>query len=198
MSATELGEKQKRFVEEYCIDLNAVQAAIRAGYSAKTATKQGNQLLGNTRIKAAIKEKQAKIAQKHDITREELIRGYRSIAEGDYSDYAEWSGDMVVWKDSKTLTKEQTSRIKEIRTGFSAKGQPYFTIVLHDKKSGLDGLAKLSGHIVERREHSGLGGNAIEHKHNNEIALDWQKLETEEVKQLKSLIAKAAPTQETK
>ena len=45
-----LTEKQKRFVEEYLIDLNATQAAIRAGYSAKTANEQGARLLVNVSI----------------------------------------------------------------------------------------------------------------------------------------------------
>ena len=43
--AKKLTEKQKRFVEEYLIDLNATQAAIRAGYSPKTANEQGTQNL---------------------------------------------------------------------------------------------------------------------------------------------------------
>lgn len=47
-------EKQKRFTEEYLIDLNATQAAIRAGYSPKNADKIGHELLGKTRVLAAI------------------------------------------------------------------------------------------------------------------------------------------------
>lgn len=60
-----LNDKQRRFVEEYLIDLNATQAAIRAGYSAKTAQEQGARLLSNVMVKKAIeiglktKEKQS-------------------------------------------------------------------------------------------------------------------------------------------
>lgn len=49
-----LTPKQERFVAEYLIDLNATQAAIRAGYSDKTAGDQAAQLLGKTHIKSAI------------------------------------------------------------------------------------------------------------------------------------------------
>lgn len=49
-----LTAKQARFVEEYLIDLNATQAAIRAGYSEKTANEQGARLLANVSIKEAI------------------------------------------------------------------------------------------------------------------------------------------------
>lgn len=45
-----LTEKQQRFVEEYLIDLNATQAAIRAGYSAKTADQQGSRMLANVKV----------------------------------------------------------------------------------------------------------------------------------------------------
>lgn len=56
IDASELTEKQQRFVEEYMIDLNATQAAIRAGYSEKTAYSQGQRLLKNVEILARIKE----------------------------------------------------------------------------------------------------------------------------------------------
>ena len=49
-----LTDKQQRFVAEYLVDLNATQAAIRAGYSAKNADKIGSQLLGKTRVSEAI------------------------------------------------------------------------------------------------------------------------------------------------
>jgi phage terminase small subunit len=63
-----LTPKQQRFVEEYLIDLNATQAAIRSGYSEKTADKQGSQLLGKTGIAAAIASAQAKRSQRTEIT----------------------------------------------------------------------------------------------------------------------------------
>ena len=50
-----LTEKQKRFVAEYLIDLNATQAAIRAKYSPKTADVQGVRLLGNVKVQEALK-----------------------------------------------------------------------------------------------------------------------------------------------
>lgn len=51
---SELTDKQQRFVAEYLIDLNATQAAIRAGYSEKTAQEQGSRLLSNVMVAAAI------------------------------------------------------------------------------------------------------------------------------------------------
>ena len=51
-----LTEKQQRFVDEYLIDLNATQAAIRAGYSAKTADVQGSRMFGIVKVQQAISE----------------------------------------------------------------------------------------------------------------------------------------------
>ena len=51
-----LTAKQKRFVQEYIIDLNATQAAIRAGYSEKTASEQGYQLLQKTSVAESIQK----------------------------------------------------------------------------------------------------------------------------------------------
>ena len=58
-----LTEKQQRFVDEYLIDLNATQAAIRAGYSVKTANEQGSQNLAKLSIQQAIAEQMAGINQ---------------------------------------------------------------------------------------------------------------------------------------
>ena len=51
---TKLRAKQARFVGEYLCDLNATQAAVRAGYSQKTAAVQGSRLLTNVKVAAAI------------------------------------------------------------------------------------------------------------------------------------------------
>ena len=69
-----MNERQKRFCDEYLKDLNGTQAAIRAGYSAKTATVIANENLRKPYIKAYIEEKQKELADKNLITKEELIK----------------------------------------------------------------------------------------------------------------------------
>jgi len=69
-----LTPKQEAFVREYLIDLNATQAAIRAGYSTKTAMEQGYQLLQKTSVAAAIAEAQAKRAQECGIDAAWVLR----------------------------------------------------------------------------------------------------------------------------
>lgn len=65
--------KQQRFVDEYAIDLNATQAAIRAGYSPKTAQEQGSRLLSNAMIRSAVDAAQAKTSDDLGITREWIL-----------------------------------------------------------------------------------------------------------------------------
>ncbi len=85
-----LTPKQARFVEEYLLDLNATQAAIRAGYSKKTANEQGSQLLAKLSIRQAVAEAQAIRAKRTEITQDEVIEGLKKEAtlEGDGSSHS--------------------------------------------------------------------------------------------------------------
>lgn len=75
-----LTAKQSRFVSEYLVDLNATQAAIRAGYSAKTAYSIGNENLNKPEIAAAIKAAQETHAEASGVTVRKLVDGMASIA----------------------------------------------------------------------------------------------------------------------
>ena len=69
-----LTDKQKRFVEEYLVDLNATQAAIRAGYSEQTAYTIGQRLLKKVEVQEAIQQAQNKRSERTQITQDEVIR----------------------------------------------------------------------------------------------------------------------------
>ena len=70
-----LTPKQQRFVEEYLIDLNATQAAIRAGYSEKTAQEIGSENLSKPMVAKAIAEAQEKLSNKAQVTVEMVVQG---------------------------------------------------------------------------------------------------------------------------
>ena len=65
--------KQERFCQEYLVDLNATQAAMRAGYSAKTANEQGSRLLANVSVKAHIAELQQAAAKRNEVTVDTVV-----------------------------------------------------------------------------------------------------------------------------
>ena len=76
-----LTPKQQAFIQEYMIDLNATQAAIRAGYSPKTANEQGCRLLTNVSILQVVKEEQDKRAGKVGISSEWVLKRLRDISD---------------------------------------------------------------------------------------------------------------------
>jgi phage terminase small subunit len=81
--ASKLTPKQHRFCEEYLIDLNATQAAIRAGYSAANADKIGSELLGKTRVHDEVDRLKSARSQKVGITAERVLAAIAEIAFGD-------------------------------------------------------------------------------------------------------------------
>lgn len=68
-----LNEKQQRFVDEYLIDLNATQAAIRTGYSAKTADVQGSRLLANVKVQQAISVAMAERSKRTGVNQDRVV-----------------------------------------------------------------------------------------------------------------------------
>lgn len=80
---SKLTDKQARFAEEYLIDLNATQAAIRAGYSAKTAKEIGSENLTKPNIAAAIEKAQLKLSERALVTQEMVVSGLLKEAKED-------------------------------------------------------------------------------------------------------------------
>lgn len=75
-----MNRKQDRFVKEYLIDLNATQAAIRAGYSPKTANEQGARLLANVSVQEAIAKAMAERSKRTGISQDRVIQELARIA----------------------------------------------------------------------------------------------------------------------
>lgn len=82
-SASKLTPRQQRFVDEYLVDLNATQAAIRAGYSPRTANREGCRLLTKADIAQAVATGQAKRAERVQIDQDWVLRQWQDIAEAD-------------------------------------------------------------------------------------------------------------------
>ena len=80
MAKRELNEKRQRFVDEYLIDLNGTQAAIRAGYSVKTANEQAARLLANVSVQQAISKKMAERSKRTGINQDRVVLELAKIA----------------------------------------------------------------------------------------------------------------------
>lgn len=87
-----LTPKQKLFVDEYLVDLNATQAAIRAGYSEKTAYSIGNENLMKPEIAKAIQNAQQKRQERTEITQDRVVQeiadnAFRPASDAQESDF---------------------------------------------------------------------------------------------------------------
>lgn len=78
-----MNERQKKFADEYLIDCNATQAAIRAGYSKKTAYSQGERLLKNVEVQDYIAERMKQLATEKVATAGEVIQYLTSVLRGE-------------------------------------------------------------------------------------------------------------------
>ena len=78
---TEISAKRLRFAEEYVLDANATAAAIRAGYSARSAHVTACRMLKDPVVKAAVAERQGEIAEELEISREKVMRGLLDAVE---------------------------------------------------------------------------------------------------------------------
>lgn len=75
-----LNPRQERFVAEYLVDLNATQACIRAGYSARTSEQQGPRLLGHVGVRAAIDGALAKRSKRTEISADRVLQEIARVA----------------------------------------------------------------------------------------------------------------------
>lgn len=89
-----LTPKQQRFVEEYLVDLNATQAAIRAGYSVRTAEQQGPRLLGNVGVASAIQAAKAERSRRTQIDADWVLRQLAAEKAADLADLFDEHGRM--------------------------------------------------------------------------------------------------------
>ena len=147
--------KQRRFVDEYLVDLNATQAAIRAEYSERNADKIGPELLGKTRVGEAIQERMAARAKRTEITQDRVLRELAKIGFSDIRRAIKWGtlgaridaeageasiANSVELLDSDDLDDDTAAAIQEISQ--TAQG---IKLKLYDKKGALVDIGRHLG-----------------------------------------------------
>lgn len=158
VSMCKLTTKQQMFVKEYLIDLNATQAAIRAGYSVKTAGKIGQENLIKPEIKAAIQEAMDKRANKLEITAERVLQEIARLAFYDPRKFFDEDGRI---KPISELDDDTAMALGGIETlhkivGDEKDGMAVITkIKLVDKGQNLERLGRHLKLFTDKVEHSG-------------------------------------------
>lgn len=176
----ELTPKQRAFVREYLIDLNATQAAIRAGYSEDTARAIGAENLTKPDIASAIEAAMKSRSERTDITADRVLKELAKIGFADIRKAVKWQSAMITEEDnpdggdiaviktvvtntvqmvaSDELDDETAAAIAEV----SQNATGGVKIKLHDKRAALVDIGRHLGMFKDRVEHSGPNGGPIE------------------------------------
>lgn len=139
-----LTPKQTAFIAEYLVDLNATQAAIRAGYSERTAYRIGAELLQKTSVAKAIAAAKAKRAQRVEISADRVLSELAKIAFADPRDLMKWGEGGVTLRDSAELTEEQAASVAEVSETTTKDGGS-IRLKKYDKLKALELLGKHLG-----------------------------------------------------
>jgi phage terminase small subunit len=153
-----LTRRQARFVEEYLIDLNATQAAVRAGFSPRSAAEIGSRLIEKSQVADAIArataERSARVGLRQDRVLEELsVIGFAKL-----TDFAEWDGERFRLKPSAEIDGRAVVQVMETEKFIKTVGDGEVlmsrerSIKLHDKVAALNLLAKHLSLYPERAQ----------------------------------------------
>ena len=156
-----LTAKQQRFVDEYLVDLNATQAAIRAGYSPHTANQAGPRLLVNVGVEAEIARRMEERSGRVQITQDMVLRELAKIGFSDIRKVLRWGNtevrlvsdeaeepsddDMIPYHglalvDSSEIDDNTAGAIAEV-----SQGRDGLKVKLHDKKGALVDIGRHLG-----------------------------------------------------
>ncbi len=147
----QLPPQRRRFVQKYLVDLNGTQAAIRAGYSEKTAKIQASQLLTYLNVSQAIEAGHDRLAELVKVRQYEVVREFRRIGFADIRDFSKWGPGGVKLTDSEALTPEQTACVAEVSEQITESSR-HVKFKLHNKIDALNSLAKHLGMFPTRVE----------------------------------------------
>lgn len=136
-----MNKKQRRFAEQYLLDLNATQAAIRAGYSEKTAHSQGPRLLDNVEVADYIKKKMDERSERTKIDADWVLKRLGEEAEADLLDILTEEGSLkpvsewpLIWRqglvdgidieelyEGRGAERENIGRVYKVKMGHRIK-----------------------------------------------------------------------------
>lgn len=154
-----LTPKQIRFIDEYLVDFNATQAAIRAGYKAKNAYQIGSENLKKPQIQAEITRRQEDLQNRTEISQDRVIKELARVAFANATDYVKVESGGVHVRANSDLTDDQRAAIASIKRG--ARG---IEIKLCDKIKALELLGRHIGMFNDKLALSGTDGGPLTFK----------------------------------
>lgn len=170
-----LTPQQQRFVEEYLVDLNATQAAIRAGYSAETAQQQGSRLLLNVVVGKAVADAMAERSVRTRVTADRVLTELARIGLADIRSVVAWRANTAETGKEDEDGVPETRAFNEVELIGSADIDHDAAAAVAEISQGKDGALKIKMHnkvaalqeigrhlgIAQKLEHSGPDGAAL-------------------------------------
>lgn len=171
-----LGVRQRRFVEEYLVDMSPVRAAERAGYAPDRAARTASRLLRSPAVLEAVEQAMRRRAARIEVTQDLVVRELAAVGFSVMTDLCHWSDEGVRLRDSTDLTRAQAASVAEVRESSTARGgrpargeQPDgpvrggVQVKLHSKLKALEMLARhlgMFGVAAGATGVTGTGGSA--------------------------------------
>jgi phage terminase small subunit len=158
----QLPAKRRKFALAYVANnFNATRAAIEAGYAEKSAYSQGQRMLKNVEVKAAIDEIVEEDLRQLGINGACVIKELAKIGFSDMRNFAEWNENGVRFKGSDEIDDKAAPAVAEVRhfktVKTFGKGEDMMTIEeitvsmkLHSKTAALETLAKHTGAVKDK------------------------------------------------
>jgi phage terminase small subunit len=147
-----LRAKHQRFADEYLIDLNATQAAIRAGYSPKSAMQQGSELLSNPKVRAYIDERMAQHSARTGVNQERIIRELARVAFLDPTTLINMNDATI----SEEANEDDRAAIASVKVKTVSGGEEFESVEREvkfaDKLKALELLGKRYGMWIDKQQ----------------------------------------------
>jgi phage terminase small subunit len=163
MAYDPLTPKQRRFVEEYLIDLNGTQAAIRAGYSVDSAKEIAYENLTKLHIAEAIAARRAEMSAKAGLSAERVLDELQKLAFANMQDFMRVTSSGEPYIDVSLLTRDQAAALQEFTVedytegrGEDARDVKRVRIKIADKRAALVDLGKHLGIFADITKHQQL------------------------------------------
>lgn len=176
-----LTPKQQQFIQEYLIDLNGAQAAIRAGYSEHTARQIATENLAKPYVQEALWDALRARRERTQVSQDRVIEQLVRIAFADIRDFITFGPEGVTIKKSDTVDGTVVSEVSNTQVGVKVK--------LNDRIRALEMLSRHLGlFAAEKREISGPGGGPVQVENN----FDLSSLTDEELNLLEGIVGKTS------
>ena len=167
-----INAKQRVFVDEYLIDLNATQAAIRAGYSSKRASEIAYQLLQRTTVQEYLEVRRVDRVARTEITQDKVLAELAKIGFADIRKLVKWgegiavadpeSGAIEIVNGISLIGSDQIDDATAASISEVSQTNQGLKVKMHDKRAALVDIGKHLGMFKEKLELTGKDGGPVE------------------------------------